>query len=513
MIRNTTRRKTLAVKNRVFIGGLFHETHTFVEGKTTLADFQVRTGDAFFGARGDGSPLDGFLEVADEAGWEVIPGVDMRASPGGMVADDAVAFFWKRMRETLVSAAASELSAIFLLLHGAMVSESWDDVEGETLRRIRELPEARDLPIFGVYDLHANGTEMMARHSNCLVVYRENPHIDARESAVRAARLLRRSLEEGTVPASYFRGLPVIWPPSGTGTADDPMRALEARAREFEKSEDVWAVNVNAGFAFADTPDTGVSFSVCGTCGEARATEILDEMCRLGWELREQGVVQEEPVEKVLDRILPVAEGPVVLVEPSDNIGGGAPGDCTGLLRALLDRDADGALVVINDPESAAAAEGAGTGSTVRLKIGGRGSSLDFGPVDLEVEVISTSDGKFDLEDLQSHLASMRGKHIEMGRCAVVRHRGITILLTSRRTAPFDLGQLRSQGIEPEQMKIIGVKAAVAHRRAYDRIAKQMIWVETPGPCSSALSRFPFKKLRRPIYPIDEDAQPSLFQS
>jgi microcystin degradation protein MlrC len=90
-----------------------------------------------------------------------------------------------------------------------------------------------------------------------------------------------------------------------------------------------------------------------------------------------------------------------------------------------------------------------------------------------------------------------------MGPCAVVRHGGLTILLTSHKTPPFDLGQWRSQGVEPTQFSVIVAKAAVAHRRAYDSIAARMWWVDTPGPCTSDLSALPYRQLRRPIFPLD----------
>jgi microcystin degradation protein MlrC len=495
------------MKKRVLIAGLFHETHTFVERRTEVGDFAVRREMAMMKARGDGSPLDGVLEVAEACAWEVVPSIDMRAAPSGMVTDEAVEFFWTYLREAATRALRDGIGAIFLVLHGAMVSESIEDVEGEILGRIRALPGAAAIPVFGVYDLHANFSPVMAERSNCLVAYRENPHTDARQAAVEAARLLERCLSGGGVPRSWYRHASIVWPPTGTGTADEPMKSLEGVARRSEGGE-VWAVNVNAGFSFADTRYTGVSFSVSGTCSEERAGEILDALCREAWERRGEGCASEEPVETVVERILPVKEGPVILVEPSDNIGGGAPGDGTGLLRVLVKRRVEGAVVVINDPAAAAAAIRAGVGATVHLEIGGRGSRMDPGPLPLDVDVVSTSDGRFDLEDLQSHLASMRGRHIEMGPCAVVHHDGVTILLTSVAIPPFDLGQLRSQGIEPEKAKIIGVKAAVAHRRAYDPIAQAMYWVATPGPCSSRLEDFSFLRLERPVFPLDSIEQP-----
>ena len=110
---------------------------------------------------------------------------------------------------------------------------------------------------------------------------------------------------------------------------------------------------------------------------------------------------------------------------------------------------------------------------------------MDPGPVELEVELVSKSDGRFMLEDRQSHAAASTGVQIDMGPAAVVRHGGLTILLTTRKTAPFDLGQWRSQGIEPANLDMIVVKAAVAHRRAYDKIMRASYTVATPGPCTS----------------------------
>ncbi|HEY0256660.1 MAG TPA: MlrC C-terminal domain-containing protein, partial [Candidatus Methylacidiphilales bacterium] len=139
------------------------------------------------------------------------------------------------------------------------------------------------------------------------------------------------------------------------------------------------------------------------------------------------------------------------------------------------------------------------------VSLGGKGTRLDPGPVELEVTLLRRSSGDFDLEDRQSHLASMKGMQIEMGPCAVVRYRGVTLLLTSRKTPPFDLGQWHSQGIDPARLDVINVKAAVGHRRAYDPIARASYTVETPGPCSSNLTTLPFRRLRRPIFPLDSN--------
>jgi microcystin degradation protein MlrC len=488
---------------KVLLGGLFHETHTFLPGVTPLAEFQIRRGEELLAAEGDGSPLGGVLSVARQAGWQVVPTVDLRATPSATVADEVVEFFWREF----AARAAPELdtaSGVFLVLHGAMVAQSYDDVEGEILARLRGLPGAERLPVAGVLDLHCNFTGRMARYSDALLAYRENPHTDAEESAMRAAWLLDRLIRSGQRPRTVWDHPPIIWPPTGVATADDPMRTLEQMARQIEQSrEGILAVNVFAGFAFADMPDTGVSFSAV-TLGDPQAAESeLRRLRNWAWEQRAEGNRVDPPIESIMPRVLACREFPLLIVEPADNIGGGAPGDGTGVLQALLRHKVANAAVAINDPQAVWICQQHQAGQRFVLSVGGKSGWLSGGPVELEVELLSTRDGHFELEDRHSHLASMCGLRVDMGPCAVVQHETVRILLTSKKTPPFDLGQWRSQGIDPEQLHVIGIKAAVAHRRAYDPIARASFTVDTPGPCSSNLHAFPYRKLRRPIYPLD----------
>jgi microcystin degradation protein MlrC len=483
---------------RVLFAGLFHETHTFLEGTTALHDFQILRGPDLLGCIGDSSPLGGALESAKAFNWEITPAVDFRASPSAIVDDAVIEVFWSELAARI----PPQIDAVYLVLHGAMVSQSYPDVEGEILARLRQRVGA--VPIFGVFDLHANFTQRMAELSNCLVAYRENPHSDGRAAAKIAADLLQRSLKTQHSPRTYWQHPPLVWPPTGTGTADDPMRALEALARQLEsQNPDFRAVNVIAGFAFADTLDTGVSFTICTTGPETPARAALQELCDLAEILKDRGNVIDPPIEDAMAALKMQPNGLTVLVESSDNIGGGAPGDGTGLLRALVDHRISNAAIAINDPEAVKQLTMRCAHQPMTLNIGGKGSPLDPGPLALEVGLLSTSDGQFELEDKQSHLASMAGDRFDMGPCAVVRHRDITILLTSRKTPPFDLGQWRSQGVDPAKLSVIVVKAAVAHRRAYDPIATRMIWVDTPGPCTSNLRSLPYRRIHRPIFPLD----------
>jgi len=487
---------------RVLLAKLAHETHTFLRRRTTLSDFVVTRAEEILRAEGDGSTLAGALQAARERRWDVIPAISMDATPGGMVTDEVVETFWKAFRDAADSEARRGLDGICLNMHGAMVSESHADVEGEILRRVRSIAPLAGLPICGSLDLHGNYTQAMAEHGSGLIAYRENPHTDACETAVRAARLLDRLMETGECPVTVCERPPIIWPPTRTGTADNPMRRMEARAREIEREHpEIMAVNVFAGFSFADIPETGPSISAI-TIGDPRAARaLLREMCELA--LQEKGEPVEMPLEQAMAELARHREGPVLLVEPADNIGGGAPGDLTIVLKALIERRIGNAAVCIDDPEAVHALWDLTPGSRRRLPIGGKSGEIGAEPLTLEVERLSKSDGRYELEDRHSHAAALGGVRQEMGPCVVARCEGVRILLTSRKTPPFDLGQWRSQGIDPESLFVIGVKAAVAHRQAYNSIARASYTLDTAGPCAENLQRLPYRRIRRPIYPLD----------
>ncbi len=522
------------MRRRVLIAGLFHETHTFLTERTPWSAFSVRRGTEFFAARGDGSPLAGVLEIADERGWEVIPTIDARATPSGTVEDSVFEQFWSELRATAEPALQQGLDGIYLVLHGAMATATILDPEGELIRRLRALPGGYEVPIGGVLDLHGNISREFAEATQSFVAYRKNPHTDACEAARDGARLLDRVINSDRWPVTLYAAPGIVWPPTGVSTQDEPMRVLEDLAREIEREHpDIAAVSVFASYSFADTPDTGVSFLAVTFGDPNEARRALQSLCDEALRRREQGNVVPPSLASVIPTIqAEVARGetPVLIVEPSDNIGGGASGDITHVFRALAAHGIGNSAVIINDPVAVAEVSSRPIGWRGSLTFGGRSDSRFDSPVTFDVELLSVSDGQFTLEDRHSHLASMCGVQIDMGACVVVRFvgqpfqadqsgdtsvqrgtgqpgmadlQGIRILLTSRKTPPFDLAQLRSQGITPELLSVIGVKAAVAHRQAYDPIAKHSHTVNTLGPCTSDLPSLPFEHIRRPVFPLD----------
>jgi microcystin degradation protein MlrC len=489
----------------VLLAGLMHETHCFINERTGIDGFVIHRDQALLDRLSDGSQVDGFLTVAAREGWKVIPTVAYTGGATGLVDHAVFEAFWNEVEPLLVAAIAEGLDAIFLSLHGAMVTTESEDPDGELLERIRAVSGAADLPIYGVFDLHATMTPKMGALSDGLVGYRECPHTDSCESGSRASELLARCLKTGVRPRQYVLVTPIVWPPTGTGTRDGPMHALEAAARRMEQEiPGVLAVNIVGGYAYADVHDAGVSFSIITEGNDKAAKSALDALAEIAWDMREGGIPIEHDLDKVVRDFVPNGKGPVLLVEPADNIGGGAPGDGTEVMRALLKYDIANAGVIMVDPEAVAALQSVPIGGRITLPIGGKGWWLDPGPVTIEVELISRSDGCFQLEDRNSHIAGWLGTKLDiMGQSAVVRHRGLTVLLTSAKLPPFDLGQWRSQGINPETLSMIGVKAAVGHRSTYEPIASASFTVSTSGPCTSNLTMLPYKRIRRPVFPLD----------
>lgn len=490
---------------RIFVAGLFHETNTFVEQLTGLDQFRITRDAAVLAALGDDSPLDGLLQAAADFGWEIVPGVVYQACPSGPLRDEIFETYWADLRPRLERALAGGVDAIGLILHGAMAAENIPDVEGELLEKIRRVPGAESLPIFAVLDLHANVSERMVQLATALIPYRENPHTDARATAVRAANHLQRLWAEKLELRTHYLHSRMLLAPPATATADEPMGGLQRMARALEESAGHLEIGIAPGFSHADTPDTGLTFWVVSDQPEEKCRQALVNLLREAREAVRNLHSMEWSLTEALRQIEQDRLFPALLVEPADNIGGGTAGDAAFILRALLESSFESAGVILNDPAAVARLSAVAIGERVTLSLGGKASRLDPGPLELEVRLVRRTDGEFFLEDKQSHLASMAGSRIHMGPCAVVMAGRVTILLTSRATPPFDLGQWRSQGVEPSELQVIGVKAAVGHRRAYDSIARSSYTVRTPGPGTSDLFSLPYRKIRRPIYPLDPE--------
>ena len=172
------------MSKNIFLSGIYHETHTFLGEPTTLKDFIIFHDEEIINENtGNGSPTDGFIEYASGQNWNIIPGIQMSARPSGTVDEESENYFKKNFFEKL-KVSCHNIDAIFLVLHGAMVSTNHDDFEGDFLRDIQSFlsKENISIPIVAVLDLHANVSENMIKYSTCVYAYRKNPHSDSRET-------------------------------------------------------------------------------------------------------------------------------------------------------------------------------------------------------------------------------------------------------------------------------------------------------------------------------------------
>jgi len=492
---------------KIFLSGIYHETHTFLSQPTTLKDFIINIGDDIIKQNtGNGSPTDGFIEFASKKSWDIISGIQMAARPSGIVDEEAEHFFDTNFFEKLEQH-YENIDAIFLILHGAMVSKNHDDFEGDFLEKINHLLKQKNItiPVVAVLDLHANVSDKMIDNSTCVYAYRKNPHSDSRDTAIKAASILSDLFENPNVNQINYQ-TKYILPPTGVGTANDPMKSVLLEANKIEQSDnDIICINVMAGYSYADIADCGFSLNCC-TKGDINvAKNYLVSLANVLEAKIDFAYPKENTLEEALEKIksLPASSKPILLIEPADNIGGGTPGDATDLLSRLLQSEHEGIVAIINDPNAVKECHKSHVGKEIELKIGAKFDNFHGVPIKLKATIQKLSDGKFTLKNKQSHLASMMGINIDMGLSAVLKNEQLILLLTSIKTPPMDLGQLISHDIKPEDARLIIIKAAVSHKDAYDPIASHSFYIDSQGLCTSNLKRLPFKKIGDKIIALD----------
>ena len=492
---------------KIFLSGIYHETHTFLSQPTTLNDFIINIDDDIIKENtGNGSPTDGFIEYALQKNWDIISGIQMSARPSGIVDEDAENFFDTNFFEKLEQH-CENIDAVFLILHGAMVSKNHDDFEGDFLEKINHIFKQKNIsiPVVAVLDLHANVSDKMIENSTCVYAYRKNPHSDSRDAAIKAASILNNLFKNPNVNQINYQ-TKYILPPTGVGTANDPMKSVLSEAHKIEKiDKDIICINVMAGYSYADIADCGFSLNCCTKGDLTVAKKYLESLANVLEEKINFGYPKESTLDEVLEKIksLPVSDKPILLIEPADNIGGGTPGDATDLLSRLLQTDEEGIVAIINDPDTVRICHQSSVGNEIELNVGAKFDKFHGAPIKLKATIQKLSDGKFTLKNKQSHLASMMGINIDMGLSAVVKNKQLTLLLTSIKTPPMDLGQLVSQDISPEEAKLIVIKAAVSHKDAYDPIASHSFYIDSQGLCTSNLKRLPFKKIGNKIISLN----------
>ena len=393
-------------------------------------------------------------------------------------------------------AAFGSVDGMLLVLHGAAAGDGIDDADAYVLNRIRDvLP--RPLPIAATFDFHANLSEAMVTGVDLFVGYDTFPHVDMAERGAEAARLLARLLESPQRPARALAKVPLLSVPQKQATDREPAMSIMSALHEYEARPEVWCASVALGFPYADAPHLGASVLVYADDPD-RARRGAESLAGEIWSRREAFDIALVAPDNAVAEAVTSPQWPVVLVDPADNVGGGSAGDGTVILEALVRHRAENAVIVIADPEAVAAAAAVGEGGAFEAPVGAKVDDRHGAPVPIRGVVTRLGDGRY------VHKGTyMTGYETSMGRCAVVDADGIRILLTSRRTMPFDAEQLRCMGIEPAEQRIIVVKSASAWRAAFESVARHIIFVDTPGVCASNLEHFEYRRRPAPAYPLE----------
>jgi microcystin degradation protein MlrC len=488
---------------RFIVGGIMHETHTFSSERTTLDSLATVRGEEFWRYSGTNHSLGGTLDGCRSMGIDVAPTLLADGISSGT--PDRETF--ETLLDDLTRRIAAGLPAdgVVLNLHGAMVAEGYPDAEAEIARRVRAVVGDR-IPIAVTLDFHANIGQEMIDVIDILTTYDTYPHVDAADRAREAVTLLHQTVLGEIRPTMTLVKPPLMPIPQAQFTARPPFATLFARAFELEAAGRALTITIAGGFAYADVPTAGMSIVVTTANDPQLAKDLATELGSMAWAMRDQMEIQNVPPAEAVARAIAAPEGPVMLVDVGDNIGGGTPGDGTVLLAELLHQGAQRAVIVIADREAASASSMAGVGSEVELVVGGKTDRRHGDPCPIRGTVEALSDGRWVHEGPEN-----AGVPVDMGPTAVLRVDGVLLMLTWTKCMPGDLQQLRSQRIEPTEQHIIVVKAAVRWRGGYGPIARDAIHVDTPGLGSVDLSRFEFRSVRRPIFPLDRgDFWPSL---
>lgn len=475
---------------RIGVAGFLHESNSFLAAPTpyeAFASTSMTRGEAmrerWLGASHE---LGGMLSTLGEA---AVPLYATFAVPSGAIERAAFERIAAELEEAI--AAAGPLDGLLLALHGATVAEGFPDADGEILSRVRT-----EIPLVATFDLHANISPRMVALSNALIGYRSNPHLDQRERGAEAAALIVDIIHGRVRPVQACEHPPMLLANSRQHTASEPAAGLYADLAEVLKWPGILTASVAMGFPHSDVAEVGASFLAVADGDEALARKAARWMAGRAWQRRELFVSSLPSAAEAAYVAANSTRTPVVIMDTGDNVGGGSAADSTVLLHELRDIGVDNALIVLHAPDAVRQCLDAGVRQMVTLTVGCPGLEITG-----RVRVIA--DGLFE----ETQVRHGGWTHNDQGVTAVVeteeRH---TIVLTSRRMAPFSLEQLLSLGIHPERKRVLIVKGVVAPRAAYEPIAGEFILAGTPGETADDPRLLPYQHRRRPLYPLEADA-------
>ena len=493
---------------RVLTARFMHETNTFSRVPTDMAmirrrDFHLEN-EMPAAFRGTRSAVGAAFEAADKYGWTLVHPVSANPNPSGTVTDDA----FETVTGMILDAvdAKGPIDGALLHLHGAMVSDSYEDAEGEFLARLRQRV-GPNVPVVVTLDLHANVTQKMADNANALIAYRTYPHIDYYERAWQGAELLERAMRGEIRPKTVIARRPMLYGLDHGRTQRGPMAELIARGEALEQSGEALVVSICAGFSRANIRDVGPSVTVTVDGSPARAQTIAEEFMDYAWQTRDFTTVKLLSLAEAvaLARRGVTGDKPLVVADYTDNPGGGGYGDATASLKGLVEARIDNvAFHAICDPEGVQQGMRAGVGAKTTLALGGKTDpAMGGGPLNLEGEVVCLTNGRF-----VAYGPMGGGVERNYGPSMVFRVGGIDVIVITNNGQATDLTQFTSLGVDPTRYSTVAVKSMQHFRAAFEPIAREVVLVDTGALCSEIYTPELFTRVRRPIWPLDPIPDP-----
>jgi microcystin degradation protein MlrC len=486
---------------RLFAATLATETNTFSPIPTSLESYREMV---FFGPgehpqdapRMCTAPLWVARRRAAAEGFTLIEGSCFAASPAGTTNRAA----YEEMRDRILAelTVALPVDGVLLGLHGAMVAYGYDDVEGDIIERVRALAGAK--AVIGVeLDPHCHMTVKRVRLSDVIVCYKEFPHTDVVERAEDVLDIVLATLRGKVKPVMSLYDCRQI---GSYPTTQPLMRAFVDKLKAMEGKNGVLSISVVHCFPYADVPElTGRILVVTDgdkAKGDALARQIGEEFVSM----RGKTMPHFHTVEAGISLALQAKQGPVVMADPCDNAGGGAPSDNTTILRALIERKAEGtAIGPVWDPVAVRLCFDAGLGAKFPLRFGGKVGPRSGPPIDATVEVTALA---------RDCSQSFGPAQAPLGNCAAIRIGGIDAVLNDKRTQALGLELFTNLGIDPRRKRLVVVKSTNHFMAAYGPIAAQVIYVESDAPLARDYRKMQYSRVQRPIWPLDTEARASL---
>jgi microcystin degradation protein MlrC len=482
---------------RIAVGGFHHETNCFVSGTTDYAYFAAhrdrpplcRDEEIFEWLPGANFALSRFLELMRDR-HELVPTVWTSGGAGAIVSRDA----FERIAAELVGTLSRKMpvDAVYLDLHGACVSEDFEDGESELLRRVRAAI-GPDVPVVVSHDYHANVTPETVQLCEALVGYLTYPHVDRPGTGERAAVAMETILARGMPKGKALRKTPFLIPLTYQCTMVEPSQGIVASSVE-SVGGDVVSLAYLAGFPPSDQYWCGPSV-VCHAYSQALADKTADALVRrIEAQEPDFGVPELDPDAAVQEamRLAAAAKKPVVIADTQDNPGAGGTCDTTGMLAALVRNKAEGAVLgVMFDAAAAKAAHAAGEGAEISLELGGRSGIPGDRPFEGRFTVAKLGDGRFLCTG-----PNQGGRHMDLGPMALLTIGGVSVVTASARAQAADQEIFRHLGVEPAEQKILVLKSTVHFRAHFQPIAEQVLVALAPGGHISDTRKYPYTKLR-----------------